>query len=93
MCLKQTEKARSLRQAGEQRPPITHKPPIEGTIANTFDSKDEGQRHDLARMKRGLAMFRHILHLIIYTTKQFSDKVLGGHDGSLLLQMVWSPLH
>jgi hypothetical protein len=44
-------------------------------------------------MKRGLAVFGRILHLVIYTTKQFSAKVLGGHDGSLLLQMVWSPLH
>jgi hypothetical protein len=93
MRLKQSEEARSLWQTRKQRPEVTRQPTTEGAITDAFDGKDESQRNDLARMQRGLTVFGRLFHLVIYTTKEFSDKVLGGHDGSLLLQLVWSPLH
>lgn len=93
VCLEQTEEARSFWQIWKQRLKVTHQPAIKGTVADAFDSKHESQADNLAWMKRGLAVFGYLFHLVIYTTEQFSDKVLRGHDSCLRLQMVWSPLH
>src|SRR5918994_5989402 len=69
--------------AGKQMCEVTFQPPIERTIADTFDSKEHGERDDLTRIERGLRVLTNLSHRIIYAAKQFSDKVLSGHDGSL----------
>src|SRR5215207_4519558 len=91
--LEQTEQARPLRQRREQRLEITRQPAIKGAVADAFDGEHQGQRDDLARVQRGLAVLRHLTHLVIYTAKEFGDKVFGGHDSSLHLRLVWSPTH
>ncbi len=80
---KEAKQAGSFRQGRKQRLEVTLKPTVERSVANAFDGEQEGERRHFAWMKFGLHMSWRVGHRIIYAAEQFSDKVLGGHDGSL----------
>jgi hypothetical protein len=76
----QPKQAGAVRQVGKQRPTISFHPPIESAVAYPFEGKQDPQRDDFAAIQVRLAMFGHIRHDIIYTTKQFCDKIYRAHE-------------
>jgi hypothetical protein len=65
-------------------------PAIEGTIANSFERKEQSQGDHFTGIEHCLAMFGYIDHPVIYATKQFCDKILGTH-GVLLSALALTP--
>src|SRR4051812_37920007 len=72
----------TLRQGREQGKTITLDPPVEGSIAYSLDGKEDSQRDHLAWIKARLVVLGNILHSVIYSAKQFGDKILGRHRAS-----------
>ena len=63
------------------------KPPMKGMLRNTFQSKEQSKRNKFADGKFGLIVFFAIWQHIIYTAKQFCDKLFLGHGFGFLC--VW----
>ncbi len=72
---------------------VTLEPAIEGAVADSFDGEEQRPRGDFAWMKFGLGVLFNFGHRIIYTAEQFGDKVLGGHESSLLRFGFGQPKH
>ena len=70
--------------------PIPIQPAIEGTIADSFERKEQGQGDYFTGMEHCLAMFGYISHQVIYAAKQFYDKILVTH-GVLLSALASTP--
>jgi hypothetical protein len=87
MGSEQAEQAGTLRQSRKHAEQVTLYPAVEGPIAYSFDGEQQSQCHYLARVQTGLAMLGHIVHGIIYSAKQFRDKIGCRHE--VLLQL-WS---
>ncbi len=72
---------------------IPLQPAVERSIADPLAGKEQCQRGDFAWMQFGLWVLFNLGHRIIYKAEQFSDKVLSGHDSSLLRFGFGQPKH
>jgi hypothetical protein len=86
MHFEQTEQASALGQFREPNQPIALQPAIEGTVAYSFQRKQDPQSHNFTWIKIRLDMFSHPFHSIIDPNEQRNDKILGGH-GSLSFRL------
>ena len=88
MGVKQAEQTSAFRHRGEQRQVISVQPSVKSSIAHAFDGEQQRQRHYLAWVKIGLAMFTSVKHLVIYSTKQLCDKIGRSHGVLLFLSVL-----
>src|SRR6476620_6941581 len=79
---KQAEKTSTLRQSRKQRQAVTLGPAVEGSITNTLDGEQQSQCHHLTWIQTRLVVLGNVLHNVIYSAKQFDDKILGRHRAS-----------
>ncbi len=75
----QPEETSPMGQTREQIPVVLAQPTVEGPVASAFDGVQQADSHDLTGPQLGLGMFSQLLHLVIHSAKQFSDKIFGSH--------------
>src|SRR4051812_32203091 len=90
MSSKQSKQTGTFRQGRKQSEVVTFDPTIESSVAYALDREQHSQRYHLAWVQTGLAVFGHVMHGIIYSAKQFRDKIRGRHR--VLLEL-WSRKH
>ena len=83
--IEQPKQTRAAGQLRKQKQALSFQPPIEGTIANPFEGEQDGNRDHFAGIEPGLGMLLCVWHLVIHAAKQVDDKILGSHEGTLLL--------
>ena len=88
MPLEQAKQAGALRQLRKQPLAIPEQPAVKRPIAYAFDGKQEGHRHNFARVEHRLRMLGYVAQGIIYSTKQLGDTIQGGHEARSLAR-VW----
>jgi hypothetical protein len=79
MRIEQSKQPCALGQPGKQMQVVSFQPSIECPVTNSFEREQQRQGHHFARMKRCLRVFSGILHLVVYTAKQFYDNMFGSH--------------
>ena len=83
MAVKQVEQSGSFGQIREQRFVIVCYPSIEGSVADAFEGKEQGDGNHFRGIEIGLAMllvFLVLCEFIINTTEQMCDKIDCGHE-------------
>jgi hypothetical protein len=88
---KEAKQARSLPASSGIDVPISRRPAVKGTIADTLQSKQEGQDDDFARVESCLRVLLNIRQLFINAKEQFYGKFFSGRG--LQSVLVWSPTH
>src|SRR5688572_2133534 len=58
---------------------VACEPAIESPVAHPFDGVEQAYGDYLTRPQIGLAMLGYLFHLVVYSAKQFSDKILCSH--------------
>jgi hypothetical protein len=76
---KQPKQSCSFWQMRKQMRPIPRQPAIKGTVADAFQSKQEGQGDDLAWIEPCSRVFLNVEQLFINAKEQFYGKFFGGH--------------
>lgn len=72
----------AIGQPGEQPLKISLEPAIQGAEMASFQSKQQADRHQLARILFRLALFGDLLHLVVDKAKDLHDNVFGGQKAS-----------
>jgi hypothetical protein len=75
----QAEETGPMRQLGKQGPVVVGQPAVEGPGAHALDGVEQPNSDGLTGPQPGLGMLGNIYHLAVHFTKQFSDKIYGGH--------------
>jgi hypothetical protein len=83
----QPEEAGAVGQLGKQGQMIVGQPAVESPVTHPFNGVEQTNSSDLARGKISLRVYGQVSHLVIYFTKQLSDKILGSHTA-----LLWSGL-
>ena len=79
VSFEQPSQASAFRQMGKQRQVIALDPAIEMAQGGAFESEEQSEGDDLARIEFGLRMFLNVLHLLINAAEKFYNEVSRGH--------------
>lgn len=79
VSVEKAKQARALWQMGKRRQVIAPEPAIKMSGGGAFESKEQGERNNFARIKFGLRMFFEVLHLLIKATEKFYNEVSRSH--------------
>jgi hypothetical protein len=75
----QSEQTCAFRQSREQACVVVLQSSAKRSVSHTSEYEQECQCDNLAWIERGLRMFLGIRDLVVYTAKQFYDKMFGSH--------------
>jgi len=80
MRIEQAKQARAIWQFRKHGLVIPLQPTVEGTIAYSFQCKQNGESNYFARIQAGLRVLLGFWHHIVNATKKLSDKIICGHE-------------
>jgi hypothetical protein len=76
----QAKETGAVGQSREHRQAVVPEPAVESPVTHSFNGVEQADGRDLTGGEIGLRMSGQVLHLVIYFTKQLSDKILGSHE-------------